>query len=106
MAEPRLKGSNPFAGCPPLQVRIKREGPHTRPRWYAYITYAVPVPRVKPGAAAGVLGLDRNVGQSKDSEDVVYPMTDQSRLEAKIRRKQREKVQKQTASVRGRRIGG
>ncbi len=59
----RVKGSNPYADCPPLQARIRKEGAATRPKWYAYVGYAVPAGQVKQGAADGAVGLDRNVGQ-------------------------------------------
>ena len=102
----RLKGSNLYAAGTPLQARIKQEGTRSRPRWYAYIAYAVPAASVKQGAPAGVLGLDRNVGQVTDSTGHVYRLTDQTKLAAKIRRKQRYQARKRKGSLRYRRIGG
>ena len=72
----RLKGSHPYAQGQVRQARIRQEGPRTRPRWYAYLTYVVPADSVRTGAAKGVLGLDRNVGQATASQGTVYPMTD------------------------------
>ncbi len=70
----RLKGSNPYAHGQPVQARIRQEGTRARPQWYVYLTYAVPADSVRTGAATGVLGLDRNVGQVTDSEgDPVSP---------------------------------
>ena len=82
----QLKGSNPRSISKSLQVRIKQEGTRTSPKWYTYITYAVPQFAVNPGAVQGMLGLDRNVSQATDRP---YHMMDQSRVEAKIRRKRR-----------------
>ncbi len=70
----RLKGSNLYAHGQPVQARIRQEGTRARPKWYVYLTYAVPAASVRTGAATGVLGLDRNVGQVTDSEgDPVSP---------------------------------
>ncbi len=102
----RLKGSNLYAHAQPVQARSRQEGTRARPKWYAYLTYAVPADAVRAGAATGVLGLDRNVGQATDSTGDVYPMTDMSRLEAQVARKQRQQARKQRGSVRARRIGG
>ena len=93
----RLQGSNPYAYGQVRQARVRQEGTQARPQWYVYLTYAVAADSVCPGAATGVLGLDRNVGQVTDSEGTVYRMTDLRRLEAKVARKQRQ---------RARRIGG
>ena len=102
----RVQGSNLYAHGTPRQVRIRQEGTRSRPRWYAYIAYAVPAESVKQGAATGVLGLDRNVGQVTDSTGHLYRLTDQSPLEAKIRRQQRHLARKRRGSGRGRRLGG
>ena len=102
----RLKGSNLYAAGTPLQARIKQEGTRTRPKWYAYIAYAVPAASVPQGAPAGILGLDRNVGQVTDSTGHVYRLTDQQTLAARIRRKQRYQARKRKGSLRYRRIGG
>ena len=102
----RLKGSNLYAHGQPVQARIRQEGTRARPQWYAYLTYAVPAPAVRTGAASGVLGLDRNVGQVTDSEGTLYPMTDLGRLQAKTARKQRLRARKRKGSVRARRLGG
>ncbi len=102
----RLKGSNLYAQGQPVQARVRQEGTRARPKWYAYLTYAVPADSVRTGAAAGMLGLDRNVGQVTDSDGAVYHMTDQRRLEAKVVRKQRLRARKQRGSVRARRLGG
>ena len=97
----RLKGSNLYAHGQPVQARTR-----ARSKWYAYLTYAVPAPAVRTGAATGVLGLDRNVGQVTDSEGTLYPMTDLGRLQAKTARKQRLRARKRKGSLRARRLGG
>ncbi len=102
----QLKGANPYAGCNPLQARIRKAGPITQPRWYAYVVYAVPRAQVKPGATAGVMGLARNVGQCTDSTGAVHRMADTTRLAAKVKRKQRHLARQQTGSCRRRRIAG
>ncbi len=102
----RLKGSNLYAQGQPVQARIRKEGTRARPKWYAYLTYAVPAGSVRAGAATGVLGLDRNVGQVTDSDGDLYPMTDMSRLDSKIARTQRLRARKRKGSVRARRLGG
>ncbi len=101
-----LKGSNPYADSEPLQVRVRQEGSPTRPKWYAYVFYCVRVDAVKPGADHGILGLDRNAGQATDSAGTVYSMTDTSKLDTKIKRKQREKSRKQPGSNRSKRVTG
>lgn len=85
----RLRGRNPYAGCHPLQVRIRQEGTPARSKWYVYLTCAVPATQVKSGAHTGITGLDRNVGQCTDSTGTMYRMTDTARLDARLRRKQR-----------------
>ncbi len=102
----RLKGNNPYAVCNPKQARIRREGTKTNPKWYAYLTYDVPVEVVNPPAETGMLGVDRNVRQAMDSEGVMYRLTDTTTLDSKIKRKQREKSRKQEGSNRGRRVSG
>ena len=102
----RLKGTNLYAHGQPVQACIRQEGTRAPPQWYAYLTYAVPADSVRTGAATGVLGLDRNVGQVPDSDGTLYPMTDLGRLEAKIARKQRLRARKRKGSVRARRLGG
>ena len=77
----RLKGSNLYAHGQPVQARIRQEGSRARPKWYVYLTYAVPADSVRCGAATGMLGLDRNVGQVTDSEGTRHPMTDLGRLQ-------------------------
>ncbi len=86
----RLAGSNQYAGCKPLTVRVRMEGTAQHPKWYAYVCYEVSAAQVKQPAADGALGLDRNVGQATDSDGVVYAMPDTDRLDAQIARKQRE----------------
>ncbi len=93
----RLQGSNPYAYGQVRQARVRQAGTRARPQWYVYLTYALAADSVGAGAATGVLGLDRNVGQVTDSEGTVYRMTELRRLEAKGARKQRQ---------RARRIGG
>ncbi len=66
----RLQGRNPYAYGQVRQARIRQEGTRARPKWYVNLTYAVPADSVCAGAATGVLGLDRNVGQVTDSEDL------------------------------------
>ena len=102
----RLKGSNRYADGRPLQARIIQEGTASRPKWYAYITYEIPVGMAVQGASEGTIGLDRNVGQATDSNGTVYRMADQSKLADKAKRKQRLLVRKVRGSVRYRRIGG
>ena len=102
----RLKGSNRYADGRPLQARIIQEGTTSRPKWYAYIAYEIPVSMAVQGASTGTLGLDRNVGQATDSNGTVYRMADQSKIAAKAKRKQRLQSRKVRGSVRYRRIGG
>ena len=110
----RLAGSNPYAGCQPLTVRVRMEGTEPNPKWYAYVTYAVPAEQVKQPAPDGALGLDRNVGQATDSEGAVYALPDTDKLDANIKRKQRELSRKRgwgpqdkrPKSNRGRRVNG
>ena len=91
----RLAGSDPYAGCRPLTVRVRMEGTEQHPKWYAYVCYEVPAEQVKQPAPDGALGLDRNVGQATDSEGTVYAMPDTDQLDAQIARKQRELSRKQ-----------
>ncbi len=102
----RLQGHNPYASAQVLQARIRQEGTPARPQWYVYLVYAVPADSVRAGAASGVLGLDRNVGQVTDSAGRVYPLTDMTRLEARAARYQRQQARKRKGSVRARRLGG
>ena len=110
----RLAGSNQYADGKPLTVRVRMEGTDQHPKWYAYVCYAVPAEQVKPPAADGARGLDRNVGQATDSEGTVYAMPDTDPLDAQIARKQRELSRKQgwgpqdrrPKSNRGRRVNG
>ena len=102
----RIKGSNLYAAGKPLQGRIIQEGTASRPKWYAYITYEIPLSMTRQPASTGTLGLDRNVGQVTDSNGTVYRMATQSRLDAKAKRKQRLQARKVRGSVRYRRIGG
>ena len=110
----RLAGSNRYADCRPLTVRVRMEGTEQHPQWYAYVSYAVPAEQVRQPAADGALGLDRNVGQATDSEGTVYAMPDTDKLDAQIARKQRELSRKQgwgpkdrrPKSNRGRRVNG
>ncbi|MCE2468642.1 MAG: transposase [Caldilineaceae bacterium] len=67
----RLAGLDRYAGCKPLTVRVRMEGTEQHPQWYAYVCYAVPAEQVRPPAADGALGLDRNVGQATDSNGSV-----------------------------------
>ncbi len=100
----RLAGSNLYADGKPLTVRVRMEGTEQHPKWYAYVTYAVPAEQVKQPAPNGALGLDRNVGQATDTDP----------LDANIKRKQRELSRKQgwgpkdkrPKSNRGRRVNG
>ena len=102
----RLQGHNPYAYGQVRQARIRQEGTPARPQWYVYLVYAVPADSVRQGAASGVLGLDRNVGQVTDSAGRVYPLTDLTRLEARAARYQRRQARKRQGSVRARRLGG
>lgn len=67
----RLAGSNQYAGCQPLTVRVRKEGTEQLPKRQAYVCYAVPALQVRQPAPDGVLGLDRNVGQARDSESTM-----------------------------------
>ena len=102
----RLSDTDLYSGCQPLTVRIRMEGTAQCPKWYAYICYAVPAARVKPGAEEGAIGVDRNVGQATDSEGTVHRMTDTSNLDANIKRKQRKFNRQQKGSHRRRHTGG
>ncbi len=110
----RLAGSNRYADCRPLTVRVRMEGTEQHPKWYAHVCYEVPAAQVRPPAADGALGLDRNVGQATDSEGTVYAMPDTDPLDAQIAHKQRELSRKQgwgpkdkrPKSNRGRRVNG
>ena len=110
----QLAGSNPYADCRPLTVRVRMEGTEQNPKWYAHVCYEVPAEQVRQPAADGALGLDRNVGQATDSEGTVYAMPDTDKLDARIARKQRELSRKQgwgpkdrrPKSNRGRRVNG
>ena len=103
----RVKGSNLYAASgKALTARIVKAGTAVRPKWYVHVTYAVPISKVKKGAADGTVGLDRNVGQATDSEGAVYPMTHTARLDTKIRHKQRLQARKVKGSIRRRRLGG
>ena len=111
----RLAGSDPYAGCKPLTVRVRMEGTEQYPKWYAHVCYEVPAEQVRQPAPDGALGLDRNVGQATDSEGTVYAMPDTDKLDAQIARKQRELSRKQgwgpkdrrcPMSNRGRRVNG
>ncbi|MCE2468242.1 MAG: transposase [Caldilineaceae bacterium] len=101
----RLAGSNQYAGCKPLTVRM--EGTEQHPQWYAYVCYAVPAEQMRQPAADGALGLDRNVGQATDSEGIVYAMSDADKLDARIARMQGwGPKDRRPKSNRGRRANG
>ena len=110
----RLAGSGQYLGCRPKQVRVLKEGTERHPKWYAHVFYEVPADRVRPPAATGALGVDRNVGQATNSDGRVYALPDTSNLDANIKRKQRkaDKARErsrrngQPLSNRGRRICG
>ena len=111
----RLDGSGQYWGCDAKQVRIIREGTEDRPKWYAIVSYHVTPDRLKQPAWTGALGVDRNVGQATDSDGVVYESPDDSLIDTKIKRKQRElsrkkgwgpKTRGQKKSNRGRRVNG
>ena len=110
----RLEGSGLYRGCEPKQVRIRKEGTEDHPKWYAYVFHEVPVDRLKPPAWTGAIGVDRNVGQSTDSDGKVYETPDDPQLDGKIKRKERKKAKSlarsksngKAMSNRGRRIGG
>lgn len=103
----RLGRFNPYADCKPLTVRIRWEVSNPHPKWYAYVCHEVPIERTRQPAADGVLGLDRNVGQTTDSDGVVYAMLDTERLDAQIGCKQNWGPKDRRAkSNRGRRVNG
>ncbi len=85
------RGSNhPYRGCVPKTVRLLKEGTGRHPKWYATVAYEVPVGRLKPPARDGELGLDRNVRQATDNHGEVYAQPDTDKLDANIKRKQRQ----------------
>ena len=100
-----IRGAGYHAHGAPRQVRVIMEGTKSKPKWYAYVAYAVPASAVKQGAPEGIVGLDCNVGQTTDSDGTLYPMTDTKALTAKLKRKQREQARKVQGSVRHRRLG-
>ena len=110
----RLEGSGLYRCHKPRQVRIRKEGTEDRPKWYAYVFHDVPDEQLKQPAWTGAIGVDRNVGQATDSNNEVYAVPDDPKLDAKIKRKQRELSRKQgwgpkdkePKSNRGRRVGG
>ena len=111
----RLSGNHGrYPGCPAQQVWLLKEGTERHPRWYAHVFHEVPADRVRPPAATGALGVDRNVGQATDSDGRVYALPDTANLDANIKRKQRkaDKARErsrrngQPLSNRGRRICG
>ncbi len=59
--------SGPVWGCPAKQARLRKEGDERHPQWYAPVFHEVPADRLRPPAAMGTLGLDRNVGQVTDA---------------------------------------
>jgi putative transposase len=106
-----------YADCKPLTVRVRRETHGAHPKWYAYICYEVPADHadVDQPAPDGALGLDRNVGQATDSNGVRHDMPGRDRMDAQVKRLQRELSRKQgwgpqsrgkRKSNRGRRING
>ena len=85
------RGANhPYRGCAPKTVRLLQEGTDRHPKWYATVAYAVPVTQLQPPAADGELGVDRNVRQATDSDGEVYVQPDTTKLDANIKRKQRQ----------------
>ena len=85
------RGANhPYRGCAPKTVRLLKEGTDRHPKWYATVAYAVPVAQLQPPADDGELGVDRNVRQATDSDSEVYVQPDTSKLDANIKRKQRQ----------------
>ena len=110
----RLEGGGLYRGCKAKQVRILKEDTEDHPKWYAYVFYEVPVDQLKQPAWTGAIGVDRNAGQATDSNNKVYAVPDDPKLDAKIKRKQRKLSRKQgwgsndkrPKSNRGRRVGG
>ena len=109
------RGSNhPYRGCAPKTVRLLKEGTDRHPKWYATVAYAVPVAQLQLPADGGELGVDRNVGQATDSDGEVYAQPDTSKLDANIKRKQRQaakarersRLSGQPLSNRARRVNG
>ncbi len=71
----RLSGNHGrYPGCPARQVWLLKEGTERHPRWYAHVFHEVPADRVRPPAATGALGVDRNVGPAMDSDGRVYAL--------------------------------
>ena len=110
----RLGGSGVYRGCKAKQVRILKEGAEDHPKWYAYVFHEVPVDQLKQPAWTGAIGVDRNVGQATDSDNEIYAVPDDPKLDAKIKRKQRgadkararSKASGKPMSNRGRRVCG
>ena len=110
----RLEGSGLYKGHKAKQVRILKEGTEDRPKWYAYVFHEVSADQLKQPAWTGAIGVDRNVGQSTDSDNKVYEVPDDPKLEGKIKRKERKKAKSlarskangKPMSNRGRRISG
>ena len=109
------RGANhPYRGCAPKTVRLLKEGPGRHPKWYATVAYEVPTARLKPPAWDGELGVDRNVRQATDSDGEVYAQPDTDKLDANIKRKQRQAAKArersrksgQLLSNRARRVNG
>ena len=53
----RRRGGNPYKGCCPKTVRIKKE----LRKWYAYICYEVTIPKVMDKDLKTAIGIDMNV---------------------------------------------
>ena len=100
----RLAPIRRCAGCKPLTVRCKQESETKQPKWYACITFEVPVdhPDVVPPAAEGAVGVDRNVGQATDSTGRKHTVTDDKCETAKIKRYQRRMARQKKGSNRRR----
>ncbi len=97
-----------YADCRPRTVRVRREGTEPKAKWYAYIVYAVPVdhPDILQPAAAGALGLDRNVGQATDSTGAVHAFPDTTVEDAQGKRYQRRMARQRKGSHRRRGTAG
>ena len=110
----RLEGSGLYREHQPKQVRILKEGTEDHPKWYAYVFHEVPAELLKQPAWTGAIGVDRNVGQATDSDNEMYEVPDDPKLDAKIKRKQRRadkararsKASGKPMSNRGRRVCG
>ena len=95
----------PYEHCEAKTVRIRREGTGRYPKWYAYVTYAVPSELLPEVPTTGAVGVDRNVGQCTDSDGQTHALPATAVEDAKIKRYQRKWHRQRKDSNRRRRTG-